>query len=67
MLPAIVLVVAAAAGVVAGVLIGSVGVGGIIIVPILIQFSAVDVQMAIASAMVSYMAAGLVGMLMYAR
>jgi uncharacterized membrane protein YfcA len=67
MLPAGVLVVAAGAGVVAGVLIGSVGVGGIIIVPILIQSSAVDVQMAIASAMVSYMAAGLVGMLMYAR
>ena len=67
MLPAGVLLVAAAAGVVAGVLIGSVGVGGIIIVPILIQSSEVDVQMAIASAMVSYMAAGLVGMLMYAR
>jgi uncharacterized membrane protein YfcA len=67
MLPASVLVVAAVAGVVAGVLIGSVGVGGIIIVPILIQSDAVDVQMAIASAMASYMAAGLVGMLMYAR
>ena len=67
MLAAGVLVTAALAAVVAGALIGSVGVGGIIIVPILIQTDAVDVQTAIASAMVSYMAAGLVGMLMYAR
>ena len=64
MLAAGVLVTAALAAVVAGALIGSVGVGGIIIVPILIQTDAVDVQTAIASAMVSYMAAGLVGMLM---
>jgi len=62
-----VLLVAVVTGVVAGVLIGSVGVGGIVIVPILIQYEAVDVQMAIASAMASYMAAGVVGMLMYAR
>ena len=66
-LAAWVFAVAAGAAVVAGLLIGSVGVGGIIIVPILLQTDTVDVQTAIASAMVSYMAAGVSGMLMYAR
>ena len=67
MLPLSALGLALAAGVLAGLLIGSIGVGGIVIVPIIIQLDVIDVQTAIAAAMVSYTTAGLVGMLMYAR
>lgn len=48
MLPDYVLCSAAAIGLVAGVLIGSVGVGGIIIVPTLIELPGISVQTAIA-------------------
>lgn len=48
MLPWAVLCGAAGVGLVAGVLIGAVGVGGIIIVPTLIEFPNISVQTAIA-------------------
>lgn len=46
MLPAGVLASASAIGLVAGVLIGTVGVGGIIIVPSLLEFPEIGVQTA---------------------
>ena len=55
---------AAATGSVAGLMIGAIGVGGIIVVPVLIE-AGIDVQRAIACAMASYIAAGLVGAAMY--
>lgn len=68
MLPLWVLACAFGVALAAGLLIGSVGVGGVIIVPIMITVTdEVDVQTAIASAMASYMAAGASGALMYAR
>ena len=67
MLPAGVLLLSAGVGVLAGLLIGAIGVGGIIIVPILTLLDEIDIQTAIASAMLSYMGAGVIGLLMYAR
>eukprot|EP00038_Savillea_parva_P031026 m.82357 g.82357 ORF g.82357 m.82357 type:complete len:311 (+) comp9460_c0_seq1:277-1209(+) len=67
MLATWVLCTSAAVGLVAGVLIGSVGVGGIIIVPTLIELPDVSVQTAIASAMFSYIAVGIAGTGAYMR
>eukprot|EP00037_Helgoeca_nana_P004394 m.45299 g.45299 ORF g.45299 m.45299 type:complete len:292 (+) comp15183_c0_seq1:286-1161(+) len=61
MLPTFVLCSAVGIGLVAGVLIGSVGVGGIVIVPTLIELPGISVQTAIASAMFSYIAVGMAG------
>lgn len=56
-----VLGVSAAVGAAAGLLIGAVGVGGIILVPSLIQLPGITVQASIASCMFAYIFAGLVG------
>ncbi|WP_395665557.1 sulfite exporter TauE/SafE family protein [Methylocella sp.] len=50
-----------------GVLIGSVGVGGVLLVPSLTQFSGVPVQTAIAASMGAYVVAGVVGAVTFAR
>ena len=62
-----VLAVGAASGAAAGLLIGSVGVGGIILVPILIQVPGIQVKSAVATCMFAYIAAGLAGLASYAR
>jgi uncharacterized protein len=54
-------------GLLAGIAIGCVGVGGVIVVPALIYFGLMPVHMAIAAAMSGYILAGLVGTLVYAR
>lgn len=54
-------------GFVAGVLIGCIGVGGVIIVPILVQFGGVPVFTAIATAMAGYILTGVVGTWAYFR
>eukprot|EP00055_Hartaetosiga_balthica_P017427 m.116943 g.116943 ORF g.116943 m.116943 type:complete len:358 (+) comp9314_c0_seq3:67-1140(+) len=66
-LGATVFVVACVVGAVAGVLIGLIGVGGIFLVPTLIQFKEVDAQSAIGSTMFSYIFAGLAGTFAYMK
>lgn len=53
--------------VIVGVLIGGIGIGGVLLVPILTYIFAIDVHMAIAAAMFSYLFSGLVGATIYAR
>ena len=54
-------------GLLAGLLIGAVGIGGVILVPALVFFGQVPVHAAVAGAMMSYILTGLVGTFMYAR
>ena len=53
--------------VIVGVLVGGVGIGGVLLVPILTYVFAIYVHMAIAAAMFSYLFSGLVGATIYAR
>ena len=53
--------------VIVGVLIGGIGIGGVLLVPVLTYIFAIDVHMAIAAAMFSYMFSGIVGATIYAR
>ena len=50
-----------------GVLIGGVGIGGVLLVPMLTYLLGLDVRTAIAAAMFSYLFSGSVGALIYAR
>lgn len=50
-----------------GVLIGGVGIGGILLVPILTFILSIDVHVAVAAAMFSYIFSGITGTLIYAR
>ena len=61
------LLVAVCAGTVAGLSIGCVGVGGVILVPVLVSFGAVPVHGAVASAMAGYIVTGLVGVVFFVR
>lgn len=54
-------------GLTAGGLIGAIGIGGVIIVPILVYALNVPIQIAISSAMSSYILTGLVGAYIYTR
>jgi uncharacterized protein len=54
-------------GLLAGLLIGAVGIGGVILVPALVYFGQVPIHAAIAGAMMSYILTGLVGTFVYAR
>jgi uncharacterized protein len=54
-------------GFLAGLLIGAVGIGGVILVPALVYFGNVPIHAAVAGAMMSYVFTGLVGTLLYAR
>jgi uncharacterized protein len=56
-----------ALGLLAGLLIGAVGIGGVIVVPALAYFGNVAIHTAIAAAMMSYVITGVVGTLVYAR
>jgi uncharacterized membrane protein YfcA len=53
-------------GLFAGLLIGAVGIGGVILVPALVYFGGIPIHAAIAAAMVSYLLTGLIGTLVYA-
>lgn len=54
-------------GLLAGLLIGAVGIGGVILVPALVYFGGIPIHVAIAAAMMSYVLTGLIGTLVYAR
>ena len=54
-------------GIFVGGLIGCVGIGGVLLVPILTYIFNIDIHMAIAAAMFSYIFSGLVGTLVYAK
>lgn len=50
-----------------GVLIGSIGVGGVLLVPSLTYLAGIDIHIAIAACMLSYAFSGIVGATIYAR
>jgi hypothetical protein len=54
-------------GIFIGVLIGWVGIGGVLIVPILTYIFSIEIHIAIAAAMFSYIFSGAVGTLIYAK
>jgi len=54
-------------GLLVGVFIGCVGIGGVLLVPGLVYLLGMDVQVAIATCMLSYLASGAVGAVEYAR
>src|SRR5688572_8053031 len=56
-----------ALGALAGLLIGSVGIGGVILVPSLVYLAGQSVQTAIAAAMAAFIVSGIVGIYSYAR
>lgn len=60
-------IVIAAAGLAAGVLIGCIGIGGVILVPALTYIIGVPIDIAIAGAMMGYLLAGMVGTFVYSR
>lgn len=66
MSPDIILLLAASALLV-GLLIGSVGVGGVLLPPALAQFGGVDLQLAMATSMCAFLFTGLAGTLGYSR
>lgn len=57
----------AGAGLLAGLLIGCIGVGGVILVPVLVYGLGIPIQTAIAAAMMGYILTGLIGTAVYAR
>ena len=56
-----------ALGLLAGLLIGCVGIGGVILVPALIYIAGTPIQSAITAAMMAYIVSGAVGTIVYAR
>ncbi len=57
----------AISGLVVGILIGTVGIGGVLLVPILTYGFGIQVHAAIAAAMFSYLFSGMAGAVLYAR
>lgn len=56
-----------AIGLLAGFLIGSVGIGGVIVVPALTYLMGIEIQYAIAAALMGFMITGVVGTVQYAK
>lgn len=54
-------------GLLAGLMIGCVGIGGVIVVPALVYALGIPIQTAIAAAMMGYIPTGLIGAIIYAR
>ena len=52
-------------GLLAGLLIGAIGIGGVVVVPALVYFGGIPIHVAIAAAMMSYVFTGLIGTLVY--
>jgi uncharacterized protein len=52
-------------GLLAGLMIGAVGIGGVILVPALVYFGGIPIHLAIAAVMMSYVLTGLIGTLVY--
>ena len=61
------LLIVSVAGLFVGTLIGSIGIGGILMVPVLVYLAGIDIHVAIASCMFSYAFNGLAGAWLYAR
>lgn len=61
------LVATLGAGLIVGALIGSVGIGGLLLTPYLVQVAGLDVRDAIAVSMTSFIATGLVALILFAR
>jgi uncharacterized membrane protein YfcA len=57
----------AAAGFIIGIAVGAVGIGGVLLVPILTLALGIDVKHAIAAALLSYLPSGIVAVTLYAR
>lgn len=57
----------AAFAVLVGGLIGCIGIGGVLLVPTLIYLGGIDIRVAIAAAMFSYLLTGLIGAVIFAR
>jgi uncharacterized protein len=57
----------AAIGIVIGIAVGAVGIGGVLLVPILTLMLGLDVKRAIAAALLSYLPSALVAVVLYAR
>ena len=56
-----------AVGLLVGVLIGAIGIGGVLLVPVLVHIGGMAVHVAIATAMVAYFFAGTVGTIAFSR
>ncbi|MEE8307193.1 MAG: TSUP family transporter, partial [Gammaproteobacteria bacterium] len=50
-----------------GVLIGAVGIGGVLLVPSLYLLAGIDVHEAVPACTLSYLATGVIGVIVYAR
>jgi len=61
------LILLASLSIFVGVLVGGVGIGGILLVPILTFILSIDVHVAVAAAMFSYIFSGIVGTVIYAQ
>jgi uncharacterized membrane protein YfcA len=57
----------AAAGLITGIAVGCVGIGGVLLVPVLTLALGIDVKHAIAAALLSYLPSGFVAVALYAR
>ncbi|MGI9303014.1 MAG: sulfite exporter TauE/SafE family protein [Gammaproteobacteria bacterium] len=66
MTPALILPLTAI-GLLVGILIGCIGIGGVLLVPSLTYIGQIDIHIAIASCMLSYLFSGLIGAIMYAN
>ena len=56
-----------AVGLLVGVLIGAIGIGGVLLVPVLVHIGGMAIHVAIATAMVAYFFAGTVGTIVFSR
>ena len=54
-------------GVLAGLLIGAAGIGGVILVPLLVYFAGVDIHTSIAAALAAFFVSGFVGTVVYSQ
>lgn len=60
-------IVLALIGLFVGLLIGAIGIGGVLLLPALVYFGGIDVHTAVPVCMLSFVAAGIVGTIVYAR
>ena len=54
-------------GLIAGLLIGAAGIGGVILVPLLVYFAGIDIHTSIAASVASFFVSGLVGTITYSK
>jgi len=61
------LILIAGLGLIAGLSIGCIGIGGVIVVPALVYIGGLPIELAIAAAMMGYILTGLIGTIVFAR